>query len=288
MSKIWRHRFEAWAAWLFYALFKSLPVDLGSALAGALARRIGPYLSVSKTGRRNLAAVYPTQTPDWVEARLGEVWENLGRVSAEFPHVDWLINHRVTVEGLEHLHHMRDDGKPGIFVSAHFGNWELAGAMACREGLPITLIYRAANNPGVEALYRKGRGAAAAGGQIPKGAQGARMAMATLKSGGHLGMLVDQKMNDGIEADFLGRPAMTAPAAARFALKYRCPLVMAKVERRRGAHFHMTFLPPLALPDSGDVHADTLAVTNIINDRIGEWVRGNPGQWLWLHKRWPN
>jgi KDO2-lipid IV(A) lauroyltransferase len=100
-------------------------------------------------------------------------------------------------------------------------------------------------------------------------------------------MLVDQKMNDGIAVPFLGRPAMTAPAVARFALKYRCPVIPARVQRVKGAHFRMTFYPPLDLPNSGDVKADTLAMMTAVNDLIGSWIREAPGQWLWLHRRWP-
>lgn len=286
LPKVWRQRIEAALARLLFGIFATLPVDWASAVGGRIARAVGPHVGASRVARRNLARTFPDLPPARIEAILAEVWENLGRVVGEFPHVYWLIRNRVEVEGLEHLHAMRDDGRPGVFVSAHFGNWELAGAMACREGLPITLIYRAANNPWVEDLYRRGRADAAAGGQIQKGAQGARQALDVLRKGGHLGMLVDQKMNDGIEVPFFGRPAMTAPAAARFALKYRCPLVAARVQRLDGARFRMTFAPPLPLPDSGDAHADTLAVMATLNGMIEDWIRAAPGQWLWLHRRW--
>ena len=279
---------EGLAARALFGLFSLLPVDWASALGGGLARLVGPRLKASRVARRNLARAFPDLSPAGIEAVVAEVWDNLGRVVGEFPHVDWLARNRVEVIGLHHLHGLRDDGRPGLFVSAHFGNWELGTAMGCREGLPATLVYRAANNPWVEDVYRKGRGAGAAGGQIRKGAQGARLALDVLRKGGHLAMLVDQKMNDGIAVPFFGRPAMTAPAVARFALRFRCPVVLVKVERLKGAHFRMTFQPPLALPDSGDSHRDVLEVMTAINSEAEDWVRATPGQWLWLHKRWPD
>jgi len=286
VSKTLRRRLEAALAWLAFALFRLMPVDLASAVGGRLMRLAGPRLKVSNVARRNLAHAFPDMPRERIEAVVAEVWDNLGRVVAEFPHIDWLIHHRVEVADLQYLHLLRDDGQCGIFISAHFGNWELAGAMAGREGLPITLVYRAANNPWIDDIYRKGR-AASSSGQIPKGSEGARLAVEVLRKGGHLGMLVDQKMNDGIAAPFFGRPAMTAPAVARFAVKYRCPVIPAKIERLKGAHFRMTFYPPLKLADCGDAHRDTLAAMTGINAMIEDWIRAAPGQWLWLHKRWP-
>jgi Kdo2-lipid IVA lauroyltransferase/acyltransferase len=283
-----RWRAEAAFAWTLFTLFRILPVDWASALGGALMRGVGPWLQVSRVARRNLVRAFPHMSAAEVEAVLVRVWDNLGRIAGEFPHLDWLIHNRVEVVDIEHLHAMRDDGRPGVFVSAHFGNWEMAGAIACREGLPISLIYRAANNPYVEGIFRRGRAAAAQGGQISKGAQGAREALQVLRQGGHLGMLVDQKMSDGIAVPFFGRDAMTAPAVARFAQKFGCPVVPARVERLGGAHFRISFSPPMTVPETGDSHRDIVDFMKEVNALIESWVRADPGQWLWLHKRWPD
>lgn len=287
LSKPARQRLEALAARALLAVVRALPVDAASGLGGGLARTIGPRLKVSEVARRNLARAFPEKSAADIEAIVREVWDNLGRVAGEFPHVDYLIDNRVEVVGLEHVHRLRDDGRCGLFVASHFGNWELAGALAGREGFDLTVVYRAANNPWVEDLYRECR-AKAGSKQIRKGSEGAREILAVLKAGGHIGMLVDQKMNDGIAVPFFGREAMTAPAAARFALKFRCPLVVFRVERLKGANFRITMLPPMDLPDTGDIHADTLTVMTRINAQIERWVRERPGQWLWLHKRWPD
>ncbi len=286
ISKTTRQRLEAAAARALLAVLRALPVDAASGLGGWLTRTIGPRLKVSAMARRNLRRAFPEKSAAEIDAIVVEVWDNLGRVVGEFPHVKKLMQSRVEVVGLENVHLLRDDGKPGLFVASHFGNWELAGALAEREGFDLTVVYRAANNPWIEDIYRECRADAGAG-QIRKGSEGAREILAVLKAGGHLGMLVDQKMNDGIAVPFFGRDAMTAPAAARFALKFRCPLVLFKVERLRGAHFRITMLPPMDLPETGNIHADTLTVMTRINAQIERWVRECPGQWLWLHKRWP-
>ena len=283
-AKRLRQRLEGLAARAVWALFAALGPDAASGLAGRLARTIGPRMKVSRVARLNLAQAFPERSAAEIEAIVADVWENLGRVAGEFPHVPWLAKNRVEVVNLDVLHRCRDDGAPGLFIGAHLGNWELGPAMAYREGMPITLVYRAANNPWVEDLYRKGRANAA---QIAKGPEGARDILRALKEGGHLAILVDQKMNDGIAAPFFGREAMTAPAVARFAIKFGCPVVPVRIERLRGAHFRVTFQQPMEVPDTGDVHADTLTMMTAVNAQLEEWIRARPGQWLWLHRRWP-
>ncbi|MDA1310612.1 MAG: lysophospholipid acyltransferase family protein, partial [Proteobacteria bacterium] len=121
---------------------------------------------------------------------------------------------------------------------------------------------------------------------IAKGPAGAMKLARIMRNGGHIALMVDQKLNEGIDVPFFGRPAKTAPAIALFALKYRCPVVPARVERLGGARFRVTFWPPIALPDSGDAKADTLALMTDVNGWLEEWIRQTPEQWLWLHRRW--
>jgi Kdo2-lipid IVA lauroyltransferase/acyltransferase len=282
-----RHRLEALAARAIYRLFAALPLDAASALGGGLTRLVGPRLKVSRTARRNLKAAFPDKSEAEIEAIVRGMWDNLGRVVGEFPHLAEVSTRRVEVVGAEHIDMLRDDGLPGIFISAHLGNWELCGAVAALHGVPLHLIYRAANNPWVEDLYRKGRKAASFG-LIQKGPEGARQALEVLKNGGHLGMLVDQKMNDGIPVPFFGRDAMTAPAIAQFAIRYQCPLVPARVERLKGARFRLTVLPAMDFPQTGDRHEDIRLLMGRVNALVEHWVREHPDQWLWLHRRWPD
>lgn len=279
-------RLEALAARAVWGLFAVLPLDAASGLGGWLGRRFGPLLGVNRVARRNLRAAFPEKTDAEVEALIRDMWEHLGRVAGEFPHLRTIAAERVELIGGEYIDLLRDDGEAGIFISGHLGNWELNGAVAAARGLPLHLVYRAANNPWVEDLYRKGR-ADASYALIQKGPEGARQALTVLKKGGHLGMLVDQKMNDGVPIPFFGRDAMTAPAQAAFATRFKCPLVPARVERLKGAHFRVTVLPPLDFPHTADSHEDNRLLLVRINALLEQWIRERPEQWLWVHRRWP-
>lgn len=281
---------------VIYFVFRALPLDAASALGGALARLVGPRLGLSRRARRNLERTFPGIDAAAIEATVVEMWDNLGRLAAELPHLPRIKvfdddpirgRRRVDATGFEHLDAAAKSGKPIIFFTAHIGNWEIAPLLSMRRGLPLHVVYRSANNKWADRLFLAGR-RDVVGGLIPKGAEGARLMLKALQQGKALGMLVDQKMNDGIAVPFMGRMAMTAPALAQLALRFDCIVLPAWVERLGGARYRVTIQPPLPLPDSGDRHADILALMTAVNATMEEWIRAKPGQWLWLHKRWPD
>ena len=283
-------RGEAAAAWLLYGLFAILPVDAASWLGGTLGRLVGPKLRVSRNARRNLKRVFPHMEDAEMARILTNMWDNLGRTAGEHPHLGkfdpYRKNSRVEVVGIEHVDALRDDGAAGILFGGHLANWELAPLAGTKRGLVVHLVYPRANNPFFDKIVQKGR-AVLGGDYFPKGSEGARNILRVLRQGDHMAMLVDQKMNDGIAVPFLGIDAMTAPAVAELALRYECPLVPARVERLGGAHFRVSFFPPLEKPDSGDRQADVLTLMGMVNASLGDWVRERPEQWLWVHNRWP-
>jgi Kdo2-lipid IVA lauroyltransferase/acyltransferase len=274
-----------------FALFRLIPLQAASAIGGAVARAIGPRIGVTRRARKNLQRALPEKSAAEIEAIIREVWENLGRVVAEYPHLSrikaFTPDAVIEVRGTEHVEAARARGKSLIFFAGHLGNWEVSAIAAKAFGVPLHLIYRPANNPWVEQIYREGRGDIAAG-LIPKGAEGARQAVRVLRDGQQLGILIDQKMNDGIAVPFFGRDAMTAPALARLAFKFDCTVLPAQVERLRGARFRLTVHPPLPLERSDDIQRDTLLLMTRANAMLESWIRQRPGQWLWLHRRWPD
>ncbi|MGB8181848.1 MAG: lauroyl acyltransferase [Stellaceae bacterium] len=288
-------RIRDWTEGLFarlaFSFFRLLPLDAASALGGWLARTFGPLLGISKRARLNLRRALPGLSETDIDGIVRGMWDNLGRVVAEYPHLGEFKVYdpggRVTVEGAREVLEARRPETRFIFFSAHFGNWEIATLAATQAGLDVIEIYRAANNPFVDELINKARGVVGSE-LVPKGGAAARRAIGALTEGKHICMLVDQKMNDGIAAPFFGRNAMTAPALARLALRYDCVVVPCRVERIRGATFHFVADPPIPLPRTGDSQADVQQLMTAVNAAVEGWVRRRPEQWFWLHRRWPD
>nr|WP_207191592.1 lauroyl acyltransferase [Paracraurococcus ruber] len=279
---------ERAAVHLLLALARALGPVRASDAGGWLARSLGPWLPVSAVARRNLARALPGLDAAARRRVLRGMWDNLGRTIAELPHLPAL---HWEIEGAEHLAPIAAAGGPAILLSGHIGNWEVLPPALDRLGIRMGSIYRAADNAAVDSLVNGLRARAVAGEPLPlfpKGAQGARAALRFLSGGGVLGMLADQKLNDGIAVPLLGIPAMTAPAPAQLALRFRCPVIPGRVQRLGACRFRLVVDPPLPLPDLPDRQAAIRALTQAINDRLSDWIRERPAEWLWLHRRWPD
>lgn len=258
----------------FFALFRTLPLDVASALGGWIARKIGKYLKWHRVAEANLRAIYPTKTESEIQQILRDMWDNLGRNLAEYP--------CLSSKKLQSRIEFENPYLPpaAIFAAAHLGNWEVAPLGAFLHDVPMTLIYRRVNNPLVEKMIYAIRSRHCAG-LYPKGKRGAAEVLRALKAGRALGLLIDQKMNDGIEVPFMGRPAMTAQATAELALRFEVPIVMARVVRLHGANFRME-TKPLEF-GAEETPAEIMLK---INQQLEQWINEFPAQWLWIHRRW--
>ena len=174
-----------------------------------------------------------------------------------------------------------------LLFASHIGNWDMQALTTHLLGIDVHVVYRRANNPYMDQLIDTIRGGLVQG-TIPKGSSGARQIVARLRSGRAVGMLVDQKLNDGIPVPFFGRPAMTAPALAQMALRYNVPVLPVRCERLGGPRFRVPYCPPLDVPAETDRHAAARQMMTQVNAMLEDWIRQRPGQWLWLHRRWPD
>lgn len=286
------HRAEYALAASLGIFFRLVGVDAASAIAGGLTRTIGPLIApISNRARTNLTIAFPDWPSEKIGATIRDVWENLGRTTAEFAHLSAFDPDakaaRVEIVGRERLEAVAKSDTPAIFVSGHFANWEVMSIALHALGVDYGVIYRAANNPLIDALIIRERAKVMSRRQIPKGKRGGRDMIEALKAGASLAMLVDQKLTSGgIPSPFFGMEAMTAPAAARLSLKYSAPVIPIEIERLKGARFRVAAHDPIAFSPSGDINADTQALTDLINLELEKMIRMRPGQWLWLHRRW--
>ncbi len=176
------HRLEGVGAAILFRLFRLLPLDAASGLGGWLGRVVGPRLGVSKRAAINLRRALPGLGEAEMRRIMRGMWDNLGRVIAEYPHLAEIEIYkkggRVELVGEEHVEPLLASGRPVIFISAHFGNWEIATMAATQRGLPVAEVYRAANNPWVDRLIHRYRGTVGSE-LIPKGVVAARRSIAS-------------------------------------------------------------------------------------------------------------
>lgn len=280
--KTLRYLIEAALLALIMLLFRLLPLDAASAFGGMIGQLIGPFLKAHRIAERNLREVFPDYSDYQRRTILSKMWNNLGRVAGEYPHLSAAtMRRRLSIEGAEHLDLARGEKTGAVFVSGHFANWEMLPMIGVIYNLPITFIYREANNPYAERLIQWMRGPYRHM-MVGKGRESAQQMIKALQKKQSVALLVDQKLNEGVLVPFLGYPARTALAATKMALKFKVPLMALHVVRTHGAHFHATVTSPIPLaPDADPLHA-----MQQIHETFETWIRQHPEQWFWVHNRW--
>lgn len=274
------------------ALFRLPGLDAASAIGGWLGRRIGPRLGITRRARRRVARAMPDLSPAELDRIIADMWDNLGRVAFEYAHLDTFARpdqrHRIELVGVEKLHAHADAGKGAMLLSGHFGNWELLPLGMRLEGFEGGTIYRPANNPYVNEWMIAMRQRLIGGTQLPKGRKGARDLLRLLHEHKFIAMLIDQKMNEGIELTLFGIPSMTTAAPAALAVRSGVALFPVCIKRLQGAYFRVTVYDRIELQADAEPATEILRVSQALNDFLEDRIRERPENWFWLHNRWPN
>jgi KDO2-lipid IV(A) lauroyltransferase len=284
-----RYGAEAAVFFAFMTLFKVIGLDKASRLGGWIGRNIFPLLPPDRVARANLKLAFPQMSQDEHNEIRRVMWDNLGRVVGEYPHLgrfspkgeDPRIGYSLPPDmPLESL----TQGSL-MFLSGHFGNWEMMPILAQQLGFDIAAVVRPPNNPYVADWVAAQRRINGPSTLIAKH-NATRPLLSQLRADKSVCMLVDQKLREGIAVPFFGHDAMTTPAPAALALKTGAEVVIASNRRLPGARFHVTVHGAVDFSPSGDDAGDIPALTAAITAKIEEIIREDPGQWLWIHKRW--
>jgi Kdo2-lipid IVA lauroyltransferase/acyltransferase len=264
--------------------------------AGAVLRKVGPFLPEHRVGRDNLRAAFPNKSAAEIEQILAGVWDNLGRIGVEFAHLD---EFSVTGFGAatadvigygpetgQRYAELASSSKPILAFAAHLANWELPAVAARRIGTKAAILYRRPNINAVGDVVVKLR-TPLMGELIPTGLA-APLKLARLSEAGyHVGMLADQHFSRGVEVIFFGRRCLANPLIAVLARQTECPIYGMRVVRKPdGNSFWAEITEPVAPVRGTDGRVDIAATTQAITNVIEGWVREHPEQWLWLHRRW--
>ena len=242
-------------------------------------------------GIQNLRMAMPNVTDQERLAILRGSFSNLGRLLVEFSHFPGLnknnISELVAYEGFEHYEEAVSRGKGVIFLTAHFGAWELSCFAHSLFGNPMKFVVREIDNPKVERLIESYRGLA---GNTPIDKRNAsRDILKALRNNETIGILVDQNTtrDEGVFVDFFGIPAATTPAVATLALRTGAAVIPGfMIWDKTSRTYRLHFDPPVELIITGDSARDVVENTRAFNVILEKMIRQFPDQWLWIHRRW--
>jgi Kdo2-lipid IVA lauroyltransferase/acyltransferase len=266
-------------------------------VVAAVTRKIGPLLKEHRLARAQLRAAFPEKSDAEIEKILAGVWDNLGRVTVEFAHLDEFNVHGVGPDGpgtityspetRERFERIMSGDQAVIGFSAHYANWELGAVCAKALGAKNAVLFRRPGIGSVNDLIVKLREPLM--GQMIATSLDAPIRLARLiQSGTHVGMLADQHYTKGVPITFFGRPCLGNPLVAMLARQTEAPIhgirVVRKADDRNSFWAELTDAITPVRTDDGRI--DVQGTTQAINTVIEGWVREHPEQWLWLHRRW--
>jgi KDO2-lipid IV(A) lauroyltransferase len=264
-------------------------------LFGRTMRFIGPMTREQRIARANLTAAFPEKSSEEIETILKGVWDNLGRLGAEFAHIDHIWEHdrarpensRIEIEERTHelFAQVRLDGKPALIFASHLGNWELPALAAVAHGLDAATLYRRSNIASTNRIIEEMR-AVKMGTLIPAGRDAPLRLADALQKGQHVAMLVDQYFTNGVDVTFFGRKTKANPTLARLLRQIECPIHGVRIIRLPGHRFRAELSEEVKPVRDASGQIDVQGTMQAITSVVEGWIREYPEQWLWLHRRW--
>ena len=285
MKKI-KYFFEFLIIFIFLLIFKIAGYRIASSLGNSIGKIIGPRFRSKKVIIDNIKKFKPEIKEDEINHIIEKMWGNYGRILAEYVYIPEFRKRRLDnylkIEGLENLKKIKNSGKPTVFISGHFNNFELMAMVIEREGVELSAVYRPLNNKFLNILMEYLRKNYICKNQIKKGLRGLREALSHFKEGKSLAIMIDQRVSEGIDSKFFGKDAFTTTIPAQFVKKFNCIIQPVYIQRVNGVHFKIFFDRHIKFNDDQNIED----ITNELNHWLEKKITKNPDQWIWSHNRW--
>jgi len=287
-----RYRLEYAPVWLLVRVLALLPESVARAAGIVLAWAVRLlHGRLRRVGMRNLQLAFPQMTAPERRRVLRGVFTSLGRQLGDFCHFPHYnrenISQLAVYDGFEHFERAHARGKGVLFLTAHFGGWEVSSFMHALHGHPLHILVRPLDNPYLDRLVTRYR-TMSGNRTIPK-QDFARAMLAALRASDTVGILMDQNMTpeQGVFVDFFGILACTSTLMARMALRTGAAVVpgfcLWDAALRR---YRVRFEPAMETIHTGNEEADIVANTAAYTKVVEDYARRYPEQWLWVHRRW--
>ena len=271
---------------ILFSLFIILGHKKSSTFAGKLFEIIGPLFRSKKLIQSNIKKVYPKIKPENLNKITKLMWNNYGRVFSEYMFIKNFRNGKlaknIIIDGGEIINQINLSKKPVIFVSGHFGNFELMAMQLEKLGIHLSAIYRPLNNIFLNKVMERIRKKYICKNQIKKGIGGIKKLIELQKKNYSTALMIDQRVSEGIYSNFFDQKALTTTIPAQLVKKFNMPIVPIYIERINNINFKMTISNPINFPKE----ATTKDITDRLNHILEKMVIHRPEQWIWSHNRW--
>ena len=240
--------------------------------------------------QENLRRSFPGWTEREVDRVARGVWVHFGGVMFDLVRLltrgPSMIPPLVTIEGREHAEAAHRSGRGVVIVTGHFGNWEAHGIAHGQTFGSIGVVARPLDNPAFDRAMTAVR--EGAGNEVIAKEHAMIRSMRRIKEGRGVAFLVDQNVQEkeGIFVNFFGRPACTTPFAAKLAIRTGALVLPCRAVMTPDFHYRVVYDPPIDPRAFAEGDEGVRALTQAMVEVTESWIRPNPEQWLWMHRRW--
>ena len=266
---------------------RSLFLRMGRSVGALVAALDQRHLAIAKD---NLGRSFPDWTDEQVDRTARGVWIHFGGVMFDLVRIlargPGSVDPLVTIEGREHAEAAHRSPHGVVLITGHFGNWETHGIVHAKHFGSIGVVARPLDNPTLDHAMTALR--ESAGNEVIEKEHAMIRSMRRLKAAQGVAFVVDQNVQEkeGIFVNFFGRPACTTPFAAKLALKTGAMVLPCRAVMMPGFRYRVIYDAPIDPADFGEGDTAVEALTQAMMNTTEAWIRANPDQWLWMHRRW--
>ena len=270
----------------FFFLFKILGFKLSSRIGGKLFEIIGPLFRSKQLINSNIKKAIPDVNLKNINKITKLMWNNYGRVFAEYVFIknfrNGNLNSRIKIEGQDVLDEIKRLNKQVVFISGHFGNFELMALHIERSGINLSAIYRPLNNIFLNKIMERIRKKYICKIQIKKGIGGMKKLINLKKNNYSTAIMIDQRVSEGIKSNFFNEEALTTTIPAQLVKKFKIPIVPVFIERINDVNFKITIKKPINFSNEDSIKK----ITDDLNCILEKMIIQKPEHWIWSHNRW--
>ncbi len=282
--KIIIYFFQSIIVYFFFLVGRILGLRLSRKIFAIMFTTFGSFFKSKKIIKKNLN-IFSSKVPNIDEKKIHlNMWKNYGMTFIEYIFLNYFRNQNshVSITDNNNLSQILLKGKPVIFVSGHFANFELMSMEITKKNIPLATIYRPLNNfflnPFMEYLRKK----YICRNQIKKGINGVRESIDYIKKNISIALMIDQRVSEGEKINFFDKSALTTTLPAQLSIKFGLDIVPVYIERDKQNHFIIEFQNRINPKN----YNDKIELTKKLNETLEKMIIRNPSQWIWTHNRW--
>ena len=284
MIKKFNYFFQALLIYLIFLIGRILGIKISRKLFSHIFFLIGPIFKSKDIITSNIKIFSKNLSESESKGIIDNMWRNYGMTFIEYIFLDYFRknNNHMKITGLNNIYEQIEGGKPVIFVSGHFANFELMSMEITKKNINLATIYRPLNNFFLNPLMEFLRKKYVCKNQIKKGINGVRESIEFIKKKHSIALMIDQRVSEGEKVSFFGKPSLTTTLPAQLALKYDLKIIPVFIERIKNDQFKLEFQKEI----NPNNFKNKLELTKELNIILEKMIVKNPSQWIWTHNRW--